>query len=746
MCVMVLLLSACSDVTNLSEEERKATPQAVIDEQALLENYNTTPIDLTGRVQSESGVPVVNALIQIVGSALTASSNASGDFSLTGLNRRNVLLQISAAGFRIEYIPVYLQQPVTINSTALPTIVLSHDTDSRARLLFGGDVAFGRRFLDIDESTPLNQVPPDDSDALIQAGNPDPGTRAVLSELRPYYQEADLGVFNFETPVTDTPITPHQEKDFVFFTLPGSLPAISWLGVDYVSMGNNHVYDYLEGGVSDTINHLNNAGIPFAGAGLNSNDAFAAYRSSLKSNNYGFLAMTSIGGFQHSNNYVAEAAKGGAANLTKDADVIAAIQGEQAAGHIPIVQFHTGDEYIFEPTDYVLSRIQLATNENVPLAVLHHPHVAQGVGLFGNTWAVLGLGNLAFDQARLETMLGVMARVDMNADNVEQIRMLPVYLEAYSPKLISGRLAHNFLRRLGEFSHAYGGLLYPYNGQGWVSMVPTDRAVVDRSINITVNIPASDSASGSGSGSTVVDLREVLQWGESLYSVNTTASVTLQQGRDLMQHGDFEDWDKDADVNEVARWDHSGDSRLICQSHAYKGNAALCLMRKSVNFDDTVAAFRNRIRVMGDAHDLPNKDLSLFGYYKGSNSGAMSIVSRYYASFGDLEFGEEVALQHPGGTFSWQAFNRRLNMPADVFSNGELDARALRVFIHQSPPASGEGLAVFDELAVIAWENTITSAQFLDVPHAKDFLKVSGSAGTVQLSLQLRKFVPSASQ
>ena len=142
----------------------------------------------------------------------------------------------------------------------------------------------------------------------------------------------------------------------------------------------------------------------------------------------------------------------------------------------------------------------------------------------------------------------------------------------------------------------------------------------------------------------------------------------------------------------------------------------------------------------------PNKNLSLFGYYKANNAGALSIVSRYYASFGDLEFGEEVALQHSGGSFSWQAFNQSLNMPADVFSNGELDARALRIFIHQSPPASGEGLAVFDELAVVSWENIITSAQTLEVPHAKDFLKLSGNAGTVQLSLQLRKFVPSASQ
>lgn len=733
-----LLVVACSDANNLTQAERNATPQALLDEQAFLNSYNATPVNLTGLVQDETGTPVAAASIRIMDSSTSVITDSNGVFNLASLSRINRLIEVSASGYRNEYIPVYLQHPVTVNSVTLPTVVLSADLSTRARMLFGGDVAFGRRFLDVDESTPLTQIPPDDPEALIQASDPESGTREVLSQLRPYYQEADLGVFNFETPVTDTPLTPHPEKDFVFYTLSASLPAISWLGVDFVSMGNNHVYDYLESGLIDTMNHLNAAGIPFAGAGLTSADAFRAYRTQLKGSDYGFLGMTSIGGFQHSINYVASDTKGGAADLTRDADVVAAIQGEQGSAYIPVVQYHTGDEYIFEPTDYVLSRIQIAADENVPLAILHHPHVAQGVGRFNNSWALLGLGNLAFDQARLETMLGVMAQVDMTASHVDQIRLLPVYLENYAPKLISGRLAHDFLRRLGEFSHAYNGLLYPFNGQGWVSMTASDSSAVDRIQTINVSIPSS--------GTAIVDLRQYQQWGESLHSVTSSTSIDLQMGRDLMQHGDFEDWDRDAESNEARRWNYSGTSSFICQSQAYRDNAALCMVRKWVNFGSTEVAFRNRIRVMGDAHDTPNKDLSLFGYYKADNAGPLSIVSRYYASSGDLEFGEELALQNAGGSFGWQAFSYGLNMPADVFGNGEQDARALRVFIRQSPPATGEGLAVFDELAIIAWENNISSGQLLAVPHAKDFLKVTGNPGTLSLDITLRKYVPVASQ
>ena len=85
-------------------------------------------------------------------------------------------------------------------------------------------------------------------------------------------------------------------------------------------------------------------------------------------------------------------------------------------------------------------------------------------------------------------------------------------------------------------------------------------------------------------------------------------------------------------------------------------------------------------------------------------------------------------------------------MPADTVGDPELDARALRIFIHHSPPSEGEGLAAFDELAIISWEDVITSNQVLNVPHAKDFIKVIGSQGSIQLTLQFRKYVPTASQ
>lgn len=734
--VCSLLLAACGG--GGGNGASGSAPNSAPDQEAAVQaEYNNSRVTLQGRVFDQTGAALSGASVSIAGRTVT--SGADGRFELAQLARENALLSVAAAGQRAESLPVYLNQPATVDTITLDPVVLSASTPAGVRMLFGGDVAFGRRFLDPDESTPRDQVPPDDPDAMILVSDAEPGTRAVLQALRPWYQEADFGVINFETPVTDNPTTPHEEKAFAFFTLPGSVPALNWLGVDYVSLGNNHVYDYLEQGLIDTLAHVDSNAIGHSGAGLNSTQAFTAYRATLSGSPYGLLSMTSVSGSQHTQTYVADAIKGGAADLRADADVVAAIQNEQGAGYIPIVQYHTGKEYTYEPTDFVLEKIQLAADNNVPLLIAHHPHVAQGVGLVNNTVAVLGLGNLAFDQARLETLLGLLARVDMVGAQVEQLRLLPVYLENFAPQLISGRLASNFLRRIGEFSHAYGALVYPYNGQGWVDLDGNDAVRLERTVNVDIGIPAS--------GSTIVDLRAWAQDDESLLEVNTASALTIQTGRDLFGHGDFEDWDNDAQHLEAARWDISGSSRYLCLSQAYRGTTGLCSVRSSNNSSDSVTPNRNRIRVMGDAFDMPNKDLTLFGYFKGDNAGPITLRTRYFASVGNLVFGEEDAVTHPGGSFGWRPFSADLNMPAEVPVGpgqiaGELNARALRIFIRQSPPDSGNALAAFDELAVIGWEDHIIPAVQMQIPHAKDFLRISGTPGMHQLTVTFGRHVP----
>lgn len=708
-------------------------------EHHLQKQFSIETIDVRGTIYSGQGMPVGGALVTLQDQ--TTVTLGDGSFSFIGVPRTNSLITIQAPEFRTEYIPLHLFLPLNVSLVDIEPIALTSSEATMVRFLFGGDTHFGRRYFDPLEETPRGEMPPDNRTALILVSDPEPGSRQVVRYIRPLFQEADFGSVNLESPVVQNLSTPHPEKEYVLFTLPGSLPALTWLGVDYVSTGNNHVYDYLELGLSDTLASLRNTGIPTSGSGTRAAEAFQAYHVVLEGTPYSFLAMTSIDGSEYSMSYVATDSKGGSANLKDTAAVISAIQRESAAGNIPIVQVHGGDEYTYEPSEYIRGRMDLVTGSGAGLVVSHHPHIAQGVGVMNGVVVIEGLGNLAFDAERHETKLGLLARVDMAGDEVRCVRLIPVYIENFTPRLISGGLSNLFLRRIGEFSRDSPYPVYPYNGQGWVALGPDETVIDQRTIQVTVTVPES--------GTQVLDLRSYTLDDESLAQVrDDMPRSTARVGRDLMLFGDFEDWDLDGTTGETDLWDLGVDSGFLCRSDPHGGTSSLCSVRHGSNAADSVIPFRNRIRVMGDAlNQVPNKDITFIGYIRGENSGKISVTAKYLASEGELTFGEEEILALPGGTFPWQQVVSDIHLPPDNPSqsrNPTTDPRAVQIFLHQAPPRMSIGIAEFDDLAVVSWEETInlSDGAQLRTPHARDFLRIAGPSGTHHLTLTFQSFRP----
>ena len=282
-------------------------------------------------------------------------------------------------------------------------------------------------------------------------------------------------------------------------------------------------------------------GIASSGAGSNATEAFGAYHAVFNGTRYAFLSMNSIDGSDHKILYVATDDKSGSANLKDSPAVNASIRREFTAGNIPIVQVHGGDEYTYEPAGYIRERMNQVTGAGAALVVSHHPHIAQGVEVMNGVVVIQGLGNFAFDAERLETELGLLARVDMNGASVRSVRLIPVYLENSTPRPVSGRAADVLLRRVGEFSRNSSYPVYPYNGQGVVTLGADTTMAEDRTIRVNVTIPES--------GPTVLDLRQLAADDESLAEAKDELPLTSAQvGRDLMLFGDFEDWGVDGET------------------------------------------------------------------------------------------------------------------------------------------------------------------------------------------------------
>ncbi|MFP2926418.1 CapA family protein [Pyxidicoccus sp. 3LG] len=622
--------------------------------------YACTGIALEGAVRSTSGAPVANATVRL--GDTTVRTGADGTFRFPVLARHNALLHVEAEGFRPSVIAVELRRALSETRVALPPLRLT-PKDGGVRMLFSGDVSLGRRFLDPSEQTPRNQVPKDHPDALIRASDPLPGTKEVFTHVRPFFQVAEFRALNLETPVTGAPGTPHDTKDFAFFTLPGSLPALRWLGADYVSLGNNHVYDYLAPGLEDTLRHVSKAGLASSGAGRTPDEAFRPWRTTLAGSPYSFVSMCSISGSSHEHDYVAGPTQGGAADLRDSARVKSVLNAERDAGRVPIALLHTGTEYSERPATFSGQLMRNAVDQGAALVIAHHPHTPQGFLRYRGVLVAQSLGNFAFDQDRLETMVGLLAEVEMRGATVSRARALPVYLEDYRPRPVTGELAEATLRNLSELSREGDVTLVPHLSSGELLPEGVTAAVSERTVEVPVTVDAS--------GAATVDLRPFRREGESLATAELlgpggqrATAKRLRAGRDVLLHGDFEDHDVDPDASEAVRWDLTGNAGFVCQDTPHRGAAALCQAR-GTREREAVVELHNRLRLPGFAEGKPRRELTVVGWLKGRGAGPFRMVVQYQPIQFYGALGEQEALRHPGGTFDWTQVSTDLRFPAE---------------------------------------------------------------------------------
>ncbi|MFP2908489.1 CapA family protein [Pyxidicoccus sp. 3LFB2] len=699
--------------------------------------YACTGIGLEGAVLSTAAPPVANATVRV--GDTTVRTGADGRFRFPVLARHNALLQVEAEGFRPSLVAVELRRGLAETKVGLPPLRLTPN-DGGVRMLFGGDVSLGRRFLDPSEQTPRNRIPEDHPDALIRASDPLPGTKDVFKHIRPFFQAAEFRVVNLETPVTDSPNTPHGSKDFAFFTLPGSLPALKWLGVDYVSLGNNHVYDYLAPGLEDTLRHVEAAGFSHSGAGRTPDEAFRPWRTSLAGAEYSFVSMCSISGSDHEHTYVATATQGGAADLRDSARVAAAIGGEREAGRVPIAQLHTGTEYSERPAGFAGQQMRYAVDQGAALVIAHHPHTPQGFLRYRGVLVAQSLGNLAFDQDRLETMVGMMTEVELRGATVSRARALPVYIEDYRPRPVTGELAELTMRNISELSREGDVTLVPHLASGELLPEGATAAVAERKVDVPVTVDAN--------GRATVDLRPFRREGESLAVAEVVGPNgqrvdvrRLRAGRDVLLHGDFEDHDVDGDANEAVRWELDGGAGFVCQASPHRGAAALCQTRASSDRRPAVVDLHNRLRLPGFAEGQPRQSLTVVAWMKGTGAGAFHATVQYQPIQFFNVLGEQEALRHPGGTFDWTQVSTDLTFPATPPRPDLYNAPwALQLSLRSAPPSRGSGLFALDDLAVVAWERDGEGGSLrLETPQPRDFVRVEAAPGGYTLRVTFRE-------
>ena len=274
----------------------------------------------------------------------------------------------------------------------------------------------------------------------------DPAAPLVAPEVASYIDSADAFVLNLECCISSrgTPF-PDRRKPFFFRAPPVAAPRLGELGVDAVTLANNHALDYGPEALMDTLAHLDATGITVVGAGPNETLARAP-----RTIHCGDLRVRLVAFSDYPAAYAAGGARAGTAFAelaTGLPDWVRDAVRPDPGADAELVTPHWGPNMVDEPTRRVRRAADALVASGATLVAGHSAHVFHGVA--GRVLFDLGdfLDDYAVDPA-LRNDLGLLWLVELTPDGPQRIRALPLALDYCFTREASSAEREWIVRRL----------------------------------------------------------------------------------------------------------------------------------------------------------------------------------------------------------------------------------------------------------------------------------------------------------
>jgi poly-gamma-glutamate synthesis protein (capsule biosynthesis protein) len=232
-------------------------------------------------------------------------------------------------------------------------------------------------------------------------GRPATAFGPVTAVLR----SADFTAVNLETAVVTSGGTP-QPKTYHFRAPPAAFTALRDAGIDLVTMANNHVLDYGQAGLTQTLAAARAARFPYVGIGINAATAWAPYLTTIKGITIAIIGVSQVA--ELASSWVATGTRPGEANAIDLGRTLAAVRSAKRLASVVIVFMHWGTEGEACPDQAQLSLARELAAAGASIIVGAHAHMLQGSGWLGRTFVAYGLGNFLWWEHSYSTATGVL--------------------------------------------------------------------------------------------------------------------------------------------------------------------------------------------------------------------------------------------------------------------------------------------------------------------------------------------------
>jgi poly-gamma-glutamate capsule biosynthesis protein CapA/YwtB (metallophosphatase superfamily) len=253
--------------------------------------------------------------------------------------------------------------------------------------------------------------------------------------VREYLSGADLTLANFENPVIRDSV---YHPDATTFT--GDLrlmPVLDQAGIDGVTLGNNHILDAGTTGLDETMGHLDDAGIAYAGAGMDLAQARKPMIFDVGGTKIGVLSYMGVPNYDWA--WATKSAPGTAPLLQNLMEQD--IKRLRPKVDLVVVSPHWGIEYMATPEPEQVKFAHAAVDAGADIFIGGHAHWPKGIEMYRGKPIYYGVGNFLLDQSwSEETSTAIFADVTLYGDDVVQTRPVPfIIVDRAQPNFLTPR-------------------------------------------------------------------------------------------------------------------------------------------------------------------------------------------------------------------------------------------------------------------------------------------------------------------
>jgi poly-gamma-glutamate capsule biosynthesis protein CapA/YwtB (metallophosphatase superfamily) len=290
---------------------------------------------------------------------------------------------------------------------------------------------------------------------------PDQPWGDVLPQLVP----ADLRIVNLECALTDheRPWT-RTPKVFHFRADPSAVEVLRAAHVDCCALANNHTLDFEERGLLDTLEHLKAAGIRYAGAGLDREQAARPALLTARSDRTSRVALLAF-----TDNEPPFAAKPGRPGtnylpVSLEPDVLRRVEAmvtavREAGADTVVFSNHWGPNMVQRPSALFRQFAHAVIDRGADVYYGHSAHIFQGVEIYRGKPILYDTGDFIDDYAvdpRLRNDWSFLFKISLDGGEFRRLELSPVTLPYARVQLAKGSEKEALLDRMKRLSGEMG--------------------------------------------------------------------------------------------------------------------------------------------------------------------------------------------------------------------------------------------------------------------------------------------------